>query len=294
MNHPLDIEPWGPWVGVYIVLTGLASGMTLATRFLRPADQRAATRLEWFSSWASLATLGVCTVILIVDLQRPERFFLMVTQFANAGSLMSWGAKIIALKIGLLAVHLMLLHKRQRALAAGDATLAGCATRAVYSFVPDALALVSFALAIYPAFLLSWTWSSPAAHNAGAALIYLSSSAILGIAGSNLIMVLAPGIADPTLGERARASLVRMIAAHAVALGFTVLSLRASGSRAVYDKLWYGVWAGASAVLVVATCMAVVLGALTVLTSGARARIALSVTAMVGAVATRYLIFAVR
>ena len=289
MNHPLASLPWGPWIGAYIVLTGLASGLTLVTRFLRPADQRAAARLEWISSWIALACLGICTAILVWDLGRPARFFLMVAQFANAGSLMSWGAKVIALKVGLLVLYLMLLQRRRRALADGDAVLAGGATQAVYSIVPEALVLVSFALAIYPAFLLSWTWSSPAAHNAGAALIYLFSAAILGVAATSLVIVFTPELDDPTLAKRLRASLVRLLAGHSVALGFVALSLRGNETRGVYDELWGGEWARGAWLLVVSVVASVVLSAPAF---GARGRVALIGAALVTAAASRYLIFA--
>lgn len=291
MNHPLTGLPWGPWIGVYIVLTGLASGLTLVTRFLRPADERAAARLEWISSWTALACLGVCTVILIWDLGQPARFFLMVTQFANAGSLMSWGAKIIALKVGLLVLYIMLLRRRRRALANGDALLADGATRAVYAIVPEALALTSFALAIYPAFLLSWTWSSPAAHNAGAALIYLFSGAILGAAATNLVMVFTPELDDPALVARLRAGLVRILAAYSIALAFVALSLRGNETSGVYNELWRGAWAGGVWLLVVSLTASVVLSAPVF---GARSRVALSGAALVAAAASRYLIFASR
>jgi hypothetical protein len=290
VNHPLASAPWGPSIGVYIVLTGLASGLTLVTRFMRPADQRAATRVEWISSWTSLAALAVCTVILVWDLRQPARFFLMITQFTNAGSLMSWGAKIIALKIGLLAIYLMLLHRRRQAIAAGDATLTGGATQALYAAVPDALALVSFALAIYPAFLLSWTWSSPAAHNAGSALVYLSASAILGAAATNILAVFAPDVRDHAMGARARLVLMRLLAVHVVAVGFLALSLRANETRVVFDELSRGAWAGACWLLVASTSVAVVLSAPIF---GSRSRIALSVIALVAAAASRYVIFAV-
>jgi hypothetical protein len=206
---------------------------------------------------------------------------------------MSWGAKIIALKIGLLAVHLMLLHRRRQALGAGDAMLTGTATQALYAAVPDALALASFALAIYPAFLLSWTWSSPAAHNAGSALVYLSSSAILGAAATNILVVFVPevgGVRDHAMSARARLILMRLLAVHIVALGFLALSLRANETRIVFDELSHGAWAGVCWTLVVATSLAVALSAPIF---GRRGRVALSVTALVAAAASRYVIFAV-
>jgi formate-dependent nitrite reductase membrane component NrfD len=290
VNHPLDSVPWGPWIGAYIVLTGLASGLTLVTRFMRPADERAAIGMEWIASWTSLATLAVCTVILVSDLGRPAGFFLTVTQFTNAGSLMSWGAKIIALEIALLAVYLYLLQRRRRAFTAGDTTVTGRATRALYAAVPDALALVSFALAVYPAFLLSWTWSSPASHNAGSALVFLSSAAVLGAAAANLIVRFVPPLRDRAGDARARLILTRILGLHAVALGFYLLSLRANETRAVFDELWRGTWTGACQLLFVATSLAVVL---TAPIFAGRSRVALTVAALVGAAASRYVIFAV-
>lgn len=291
MNQPLASVPWGPWIGAYIVLTGLVSGLTLVTRFLRPDDERAATRFEWISSWTALATLAGCTIILISDLGRPARFFLMVTQFTNAGSVMSWGAKIIALKIGLLAVYLLLLHRRRQALAAGDAMLTGRATRALYTAVPGALALVSFALAVYPPFLLSWTWSSPASHNAGSALVYLSSSALLGAAAASLIATFVPDVSDLAMTARVRVTLMRFLGAHIVALGFVMLSLRANETRVVFDELWHGASAGACRILVAGTGLAVLF---TAPMFAGRRRTALAITALVSAAASRYVIFAAR
>jgi formate-dependent nitrite reductase membrane component NrfD len=283
--------PWGPWIGVYIVLTGLASGLTLVARFMRPPNERAATRVDWIASWTSLATLAVLTIILIWDLRRPARFFLMVTQFANVGSLMSWGAKIIALEIGLLAILVLLLYRRRQALAAGDAVLTGSATRALYAVVPDAVALVSFALAIYPAFLLSWTWSSPAAHNAGSALVYLTSGAILGTAVMNIITMFGSDTDDPAMDTRTRMALMRLLGAHIVALGFVMLSLRANETRVVFEELWHGAWAGICWIMIGVTTLAIALSA--PIFAG-RNRVVLSIAAFAGAAASRYLIFAVR
>jgi formate-dependent nitrite reductase membrane component NrfD len=289
VNHPLAAPPWGPWIGVYIVLTGAASGLTLAARWLRPADDRAAARVEWIASWASLALLAVCTAIVIADLHQPARFYLMVTQFTNTGSLMSWGAKIIALKIGLLAIYLMLLHRRRQALAAGDTALTGRATQALYTAVPDALALVSFALAIYPAFLLSWTWSSPASHDAGGALVFLSSSVVMGAAGGNAIVALAGPAGDRATSARARLTLLRLVLAHTVVLGFVMLSLRAGETAGVLEALSRS--AALFWIVIASTGAAIVLA---IPGPGDRRGLASSIAAAIAAAACRYLIFALR
>jgi hypothetical protein len=291
MNHPLAAPPWGPGIGVYIVLTGLASGLTLVTRFVRPADERTQARIDWLSGWTTLVCLAVCTIILVADLGRPARFFLMVTELENLGSLMSLGAKIIALKIGLLVLHLALVGRRWQALDAGDLALDGRATRAVYTAVPDALAVVSFALAIYPAFLLSWTWSSPAARGAGAALLYVSSSAVLGAGATNVIVMFAGGFRDRATGERLRLILRYLLAAHIVTLAFVAIALRTNETRLVFEALRHGTWAPAGAIMVASTATALVL---TVPVLATRGRIALSIAAVFAAAICRYLVFAVR
>jgi formate-dependent nitrite reductase membrane component NrfD len=169
--------------------------------------------------------------------------------------------------------------------------LTGRATRALYTAVPDALALVSFALAVYPAFLLSWTWSSPASHNAGSALVYLSSGALLGAAAASLIATFVPDVSDLAMAARVRVTLMRFLGAHIVALGFVMLSLRANETRVVFAELWHGASAGACRILVAGTGLAVLF---TAPMFAGRRRTALAITALVSAAASRYVIFAAR
>jgi formate-dependent nitrite reductase membrane component NrfD len=289
VSLPSASVPWGPWIGVYIVLTGLASGLTLAARFHRPNSERAAIELEWISSWIAIAVLAICSMILIEDLGRPMRFFLMVTQFANGNSLMSWGAKIITLKIMLLGVYLFFLQRRRQALLTGDERLDG-ATRTLHASVVDALGLTSFALAIYPAFLLSRTWSSPASHNAGSALVYLSSGVLLGAAAIDLIATFAPGVVDRTMGARAKVSFLHLLAPHIVAVAFFLLSLRDNTTRTVFNELLHGTWTGVCRIWFIATGVALLLS---VPVFKGASRIVLSIAVLIVAAMSRYLIFAV-
>lgn len=162
-----------------------------------------------------------------------------------------------------------------------------CPIGALYAAVPDVLALVSFALAIYPAFLLSWTWSSPASHSAGSALVYLCSGALLGAAAASIIATFVPDVSDPAMDARARMALIRLLCAHVVALGFLMLSLRANETRFVFDELWHGTWSGAFLILV--TGVAILLSAPTL---AGRSRAAPAITALISAAASRYIIFA--
>jgi formate-dependent nitrite reductase membrane component NrfD len=178
----LPEAPWGVLISLYFVLAGVAAGTTLVAAWLHHYDAYAAVRLTWRLEWLALATLSLCGGILIVDLGRPGRFFLMLTSFANPGSLMSVGAKLIAGKWWLLVVHLALLWRRRQALVAGDPTLAAGRTRLVYTVVPGLLAVASVCLAAYPALLLARTWLAPLATSSGAVLLFVNTALLMGVA----------------------------------------------------------------------------------------------------------------
>lgn len=179
---PLPTAPWGPSIGVYFILAGIAAGTSLIAEWLRPQDERQAVAFAWTMGWCSMIALLLCGVILIVDLGQPRRFVLMLTSFANLGSAMSVGAKLIALKGFLLILHLALLGRRRRAIAAGDTALAPGITQTVYRMVPASLAVASLCLAVYPGMLLARTWSSPLATNPGTGLLFVTTALLMGAA----------------------------------------------------------------------------------------------------------------
>lgn len=187
LAQPLPTAPWGVLVGVYFMLIGVASGTTLVAEWVRPQDERTAVPFVWKMGWIALLTLVVCGVILIVDLGRPARFFLMLTSVANPGSVMSIGAKLIALKGFLVVLYLGLLYRRRRALAMGDVALAPGATQALYTLVQTLLAIASVCLAAYPAVLLSRTWGSPLAASPGSALLFVTTALLMGAAVATLV-----------------------------------------------------------------------------------------------------------
>jgi hypothetical protein len=174
--HPLPEAPWGPIIGVYFILAGMAAGTTLVAEWVEPRDSRTAVAFAWKTSWMAMVALSLCGVLLIVDLGRPARFFLMLTRFSNPGSAMSMGAKLIALKGFLLALYLYLLHRRRSALTPGDVDLAPGVTCAAYTVVPALLAMTGLGLAAYPAILLARTWFSPLTTSSGAALLFVTTA----------------------------------------------------------------------------------------------------------------------
>ncbi len=217
--RPLPEAPW-PWlIGLYFILAGIAAGTTLIAEWLQPEDERAAVAFTWRMNWLSLFALVLCGVILIVDLGRPARFFLMVTSFANFGSAMSVGAKLIACKGALLVGYLYLLWRRRRALASGDTILAPGLTQTVYSAVPVLLAIASLCLAVYPAILLARTWSSPLAASAGAGLLFVSTALVMGAALATVLT------RDSVLLARLRSLMLFLAGAQLCLLPFAGLAL---------------------------------------------------------------------
>ena len=196
--QPLPEVPWGPVIGMYFILAGVAAGTTLVAEWVEPQDDHTAMAFVWKTSWVAMVALILCGVLLIVDLGRPARFFLMLTRFANLGSAMSIGAKIIALKGFLLALYLYLLRRRRHALATGDVIMAPGMTRVAYTVVPALLAVVSLCLAAYPAILLARTWFAPLAASAGAALLFVTTALLLGAAVATCVAY------DETLVTRLR------------------------------------------------------------------------------------------
>ena len=45
--HPLPEVPWGPIIGVYFILAGMAAGTTLVAEWVEPQDNRTAVIFAW-------------------------------------------------------------------------------------------------------------------------------------------------------------------------------------------------------------------------------------------------------
>jgi formate-dependent nitrite reductase membrane component NrfD len=287
--HPLPEAPWGLLIGVYFILAGVAAGTTLVAEWVAPPDARTAVAFAWKTSWVALVALLLCGVLLIVDLGRPARFFLMLTRFANPGSAMSVGAKLIALKSFLLALYLALLHRRGHALATGDVALAPGVTRAVYTVVPALLAVASLCLAAYPAILLARTWSSPLATSSGAALLFVTTALLMGAA---VAIWAAP---DATLVARLRGVMLFLGAAQPCLLLLAGLALY-GGSPALERALGALIGGRAATVfwgLVMGVGLGVPLVALAAVRQQRLAVLASAPCLFVGAATLRFLIFTV-
>ncbi|GLX99546.1 NrfD/PsrC family molybdoenzyme membrane anchor subunit [Herbidospora sp. NBRC 101105] len=260
---------WGPLLAAYVVLVGLPTGLTLMTWWVGRSG--ASARLERVGAWGALVALVAISVLLVVDLGRPERFHLMLVRFDNLASPISWGAKLIALKILLLLLVVHAVERRRPP----DRPL----TR-LTRVVAVLLLAVSFALALYPAALLARSWASPLAGGAG--VLFVLTALLMGAA----VVVL--------LGGEGRTALLGLLAASAVALAVEALALAgrpddrlllAELTTGGSAPLFWGVAVGAGLVLPAAGLLAL-----------PRNRVVTALCAvavLAGAAATRYLLFAV-
>ncbi|SFC92900.1 NrfD/PsrC family molybdoenzyme membrane anchor subunit [Streptomyces aidingensis] len=308
---PMENVPWGAPLALYFTLIGLPSGLTLILwwRAARPATAAVpgaspgggggeGWRLDWRAHWTVLALLTAAGALLVTDLGRPERFFLMLTAFGNWDSPISLGAKLIAVKSALLALALYLLWDllwaRRRAAGPGGGPLPAARgpARAVDRALPWLLGAASAALAVYPAAVLARTWVSPLAATPGAALLYLLTALLMGGAAVQLLLLWPPGGAAAEDPARRRFTL-GLLTVYAAALFFAGISVAdGTPARESLDALLNGGWS--------ALFYGGVLGAglllplLTLGLAGRRrwAQPAAAVGVLAGACALRFLIFA--
>lgn len=281
---PLPQPPWGLLIGLYFIVVGLPTGLTLMTAYLGPGPGEQRRSVERRATATSLAVLGLASVLLVVDLHRPERFFLMVTEFGNLGSPISVGAKLIAIKVLLLAVALYFLRRRGK-------PAPGLTSWAVRGLTA-ALLVVSVALTFYPVSVLSFTWSSPLARTNGAYLVFLVTTLLMGAAGLLILIGLRTGPPEvDRLVRRAGLALAGLQLAGVVFEGWSL-----TADPAVPAGTLHRVLAGDYAGLFWTSIASVGFGAalLAPRTGRGRGRIAAGVLLLTGAALTRYLFFTVR
>ncbi|GII10108.1 oxidoreductase [Planomonospora parontospora subsp. parontospora] len=289
---PLPEAAWGPLLASYVVLVGLPSGVTLTTWWLGRQRLSEAAAIDRYGAWGAMGALALISVLLIFDLGRPERFYSMITRFDNLGSPLAVGAKLIAAKMFLLAVLIYGFERGRRSANAAEPMAAGRKTGSVLAWV---VVFISFALAVYPASLLSRSWASPLADSSGSALIFLITALLMGAAAVLLtvsVLGTVPGTRE--LLHAGRRALLLLLGCFAVTLLFEMLSL---AGRAP-DRLLAGeVLTGGSAAMfwgvVVAGGIAVPAVGLLFFRTHRKAVFVSAVAVLAGAAATRYLLFAV-
>lgn len=287
LAQPLPVSPWGTELAVYFVLIGLPSGLTLVACWRRVAWPSRGGAADRAASLLTLGLLAVAGVLLVVDLGRPERFFLMLTRFDNLSSPISIGAKVLALKGLLLMVNILLLQHHR--LTPGDTR-----TRLVSATVTVMLGACSLVLAVYPVAVLNRTWFAPLAGTSGAMLVFLLTALLMGTAVQLLLDALVPGEPAAPADRSLLLGTLATVGAFAVAVGFmSLISLTDPAAAPAREQVGDGgaaLWWGGCSVAAGVTLPAVGLA----LRADRRSWLLISASAiLLGACATRYLVVTV-
>ena len=90
MPHGINTPEWGWWIVFYFFLGGIAAGAYFSAALLErvgePQD-RAAVRIAHLITFPLLA---ICGILLILDLNRPERFWHMIVQSERLLPMLKW------------------------------------------------------------------------------------------------------------------------------------------------------------------------------------------------------------
>ncbi|MFG0315988.1 MAG: NrfD/PsrC family molybdoenzyme membrane anchor subunit [Planctomycetota bacterium JB042] len=152
----LAARPFQWPIAAYLTLAGVAAGAAMVGAWRIAATGPDTARLGRSALLLALVTISVGGVCLIVDLEGPSRFW-MILAHANPTSVIAWGARILTL-FALTAGFAWLLEATRRA----DEPVTG-GSRLLLGLV----GVVALALAVYPAFVLRQAaaarplWSDP-------------------------------------------------------------------------------------------------------------------------------------
>lgn len=291
LNQPLSDSPWGALLAVYFVLVGVPSGLTLVVQWARIRYPDRGWHVARTATWVSLVIACLAGVFLVIDLGRPERFFLMITRFDNLTSPISLVAKILALKVFLLVADLYLT--RGNSSQDSFPTPADRLTRLVDRVVRLLLVVSSVALAIYPVAVLSRTWMAPLAGTSGAGLLYLVTALLSGVAAYLVIEACSPVRHAEGVGPGLRVVAFGLLVVYLVAMVFEWIII--SGDPTLRDEVPRYLsgtggaalfWAGA-----VGTGVVLSVVGLAQRRSARPVRVAAAVCLVTGAAVVRFLIF---
>ncbi|MFJ8189134.1 hypothetical protein ACIQ8D_04935 [Streptomyces sp. NPDC096094] len=281
-------QPWGTLLAVYFTAIGIPSGLTLMVWWHRNRYPTASLTLDWRAGWATLGLLAAAGMLLTIDLGRPERFHLMLTELGNWDSPVSLGAKIIAVKTFLIAVALYLLWRRRAASHDTPAQASGM-TAGVDASVAWLLGASSIALAVYPVAVLARTWVSPLATTSSSALLFLITSLLMGCASVLILDAWSPNAAEQQHGLNKIT--LALLLTHTVTLVFAAASISGGPAKNSLDTVLTGDHAPLFYICVVGAGVLLPAAALTLAGNRRRPRLLAAGGLLAGTAAIRYLIF---
>jgi Fe-S-cluster-containing dehydrogenase component/formate-dependent nitrite reductase membrane component NrfD len=238
-------QAWGIDMALYLLTKGIATG-TMLVSLLLPLVSEDSTLTRIVGPAISLVFLVVTAIVLVVDLERPERFYYILVR-PNWRSWMAWGAYFLTVQGALTAVWLA-------------AALAG--TPSVLAIARWPLVAISLATTGYTGFLFAQglardLWQGPQSTIDLLAQAIVEGAAVLLIASAILRVDAGPAV--PALAS----TLAIALAVHVALIVFDSVLwpsptrhhelATATVRRGAYARLF---WGGAVATSLVATAVA--------------------------------------
>ncbi len=160
------MTPFGWWIAVYFALATVAAGAAGAAAALVFAKREGEPRHR-VALLIAIAAIAAGSVALILDLERPRDFWLVLVNF-NPTSWISRGSRIVP-AFGLMALGLLLCG------------WAGAARRSMIGFAV-ALVLLASILAVYPAFVLGQEIGRPLWQSSLLPVLFVAGAVHIGCA----------------------------------------------------------------------------------------------------------------
>ncbi|MGH9140084.1 MAG: NrfD/PsrC family molybdoenzyme membrane anchor subunit, partial [Vicinamibacterales bacterium] len=196
-------KPWGVDMAVYLLTKGIATGTMLVCLLLALAIGHRSTLTTTVGPILSLVFLVITAILLIVDLERPERFFYILLR-PNWRSWMVWGAWFLTAQ-GLLTTLWI------AAAALGAARLLGILS---WPLVICSILTTGYTGFLFAQGLARDLWQGPLST------IDLFAQAIVEGSAVMLIAALVPGVGDPGLTRALALTLVGSMLVHVALIVF--------------------------------------------------------------------------
>lgn len=103
MNVYVASPHWGAWIVAYFYLGGIAAGAYATAAMVGLWGDEADRRAARVASYIAFPLVGVCGLMLIIDLNRPERFWHMMIQSETFRPMIKWWSPMSAGSWGLSA-----------------------------------------------------------------------------------------------------------------------------------------------------------------------------------------------
>jgi formate-dependent nitrite reductase membrane component NrfD len=196
MNPYVASPHWGGWIIAYFYLGGIAAGAYAVAAMVGLWGDEADRRAARVADYVAFPLVGLCGLILIVDLNRPERFWHMMVQSQTFRPMLKWWSPMSIGSWGLSAFGAfsfcsflgVLAEDRQF----GLGRFSPLARRLRQGFVGRVFevsgALAGFFLGAYTGTLLSATNQPIWADTAWLSPLFLASALATGVAAMALLI----------------------------------------------------------------------------------------------------------